>query len=202
MTGAINIPTILIWQDKWPVILIWQHVIEADTRALMLTQNRCVPNDLGMQGMCGHKQIGIWEKRRHLVTRQVDDAMCRLLVRTSVTRWRLWSSSHVARLFIAASSCKLVYNGDCSCAWASLCACGVCACENQPWAIMKVTYVRGWTSHVCDVKLSCPQKRPYSYLEHIRRWANVRYMLSLQHLPYYWLICSSQLCHVTNYLGM
>ena len=27
----------------------------------MLTQNRCEPNDLGMQGMCGHKQIGIWE---------------------------------------------------------------------------------------------------------------------------------------------
>ena len=27
----------------------------------MLTQNRCEQNDLGMQGMCGHKQIGIWE---------------------------------------------------------------------------------------------------------------------------------------------
>ena len=27
----------------------------------MLTQNRCEANDLGMQGMCGHKQIGIWE---------------------------------------------------------------------------------------------------------------------------------------------
>ena len=27
----------------------------------MLTQNRCEPNDLGMQGMCGHKEIGIWE---------------------------------------------------------------------------------------------------------------------------------------------
>ena len=27
----------------------------------MLTQNRCEPNDLGMQGMCDHKQIGIWE---------------------------------------------------------------------------------------------------------------------------------------------
>ena len=27
----------------------------------MLTQNSCEPNDLGMQGMCGHKQIGIWE---------------------------------------------------------------------------------------------------------------------------------------------
>ena len=27
----------------------------------MLTQNRCEPNDLGMQGMCGYKQIGIWE---------------------------------------------------------------------------------------------------------------------------------------------
>ena len=26
--------------------------------ALMLTQNRCEPNDLGM---CGHKQISIWE---------------------------------------------------------------------------------------------------------------------------------------------
>ena len=26
--------------------------------ALMLTQNRCEPNDLGM---CGNKQIGIWE---------------------------------------------------------------------------------------------------------------------------------------------
>ena len=26
----------------------------------MLTQNRCEPTDLGMQGMCGHKQIGIW----------------------------------------------------------------------------------------------------------------------------------------------
>ena len=26
--------------------------------ALMLTQNRCEPNDFGM---CGHKQIGIWE---------------------------------------------------------------------------------------------------------------------------------------------
>ena len=32
MTGGINIPTVL----------------EADTRALMLTQNRCEPNDLGM----------------------------------------------------------------------------------------------------------------------------------------------------------
>ena len=39
---------------------------------------------------------------------------------------------------------------------------------------MKVTYVRGWTSPLCDVKLSCPQKRPYSYLEHTRRRANVR----------------------------
>ena len=27
----------------------------------MLTQNRCEPGDLGMQGMCGHKQIAIWE---------------------------------------------------------------------------------------------------------------------------------------------
>ena len=36
------------------------------------------------------------------MTRQVDDAMCRLLVRTSVTRWRLLSSAHVARLRIAA----------------------------------------------------------------------------------------------------
>ena len=27
----------------------------------MLTQKICEPNDLGMQGMCGHKQIGIWE---------------------------------------------------------------------------------------------------------------------------------------------
>ena len=70
---------------------------------------------------------------------------------------------------------------------------GVGACENQPWAIMKVTYVRGWTSPVCDVKLSCLQKRPHSYLEHTRRRANVRDVLSLQHLPYYWLICS---CHV------
>ena len=41
------------------------------------------------------------------MARQVDDAMCRLLVRTSVTRWRLLSSSHVARLRIAASSCNL-----------------------------------------------------------------------------------------------
>ena len=54
-----------------------------------------------------------------------SDDMCRLLVRTSVTRWRLLSSLHVARLRIAASSCKLVYNGDCSCACASLCACGL-----------------------------------------------------------------------------
>ena len=29
--------------------------------ALMLTQNRCEPNDFGMSGMCGHNQIGIWE---------------------------------------------------------------------------------------------------------------------------------------------
>ena len=49
------------------------------------------------------------------MARQVYDDMCRLLVRTSVPRWRLLSSSHVARLRIAASSCKLVYNGDCSC---------------------------------------------------------------------------------------
>ena len=56
------------------------------------------------------------------MTRQVDDAMCRMLVRTSVTRWRRLSSSHVARLPIAASSCKLFYTGDCSCACASLCA--------------------------------------------------------------------------------
>ena len=27
----------------------------------MLTQNICEPGDLGMQGMCGHKQIAIWE---------------------------------------------------------------------------------------------------------------------------------------------
>ena len=27
----------------------------------MLTQNICEPNDLGMQGMCEHKQIGIWK---------------------------------------------------------------------------------------------------------------------------------------------
>ena len=46
---------------------------------------------------------------------------------------------------------------------------------------MKVTYVRGWTSPVCDVKLSCPQKRPYSCVEHTRRRANVRDVLSLQH---------------------
>ena len=59
--------------------------------------------------MCGHKQIGIWEMSKITVVdsnREVDDAMCRLLVRTSVTRWRLLSSSHV-RLRIAASSCKL-----------------------------------------------------------------------------------------------
>ena len=62
---------------------------------------------------------------------------------------------------------------------------GVRACENQPWAIMKVYYVRGWTSPVCDVKLSCPQKRPYSYLEHTIRRANMRDVHSLQHLPYY-----------------
>ena len=62
---------------------------------------------------------------------------------------------------------------------------GGCACENQPRAIMKVTYVRGWTSPDCDVKLSRPQKRPYSYLEHTRRGGNVRDVLSLQHLPYY-----------------
>ena len=42
-----------------------------------------------------------------MVTREVDDAMCRLLIRTSVTRWHLLSSSHVVRLRIAASSCKL-----------------------------------------------------------------------------------------------
>ena len=42
-----------------------------------------------------------------MVARQVDEAMCRLLVRTSVTRWRLLSSSHVVRLRIAASSCNL-----------------------------------------------------------------------------------------------
>ena len=41
------------------------------------------------------------------MARQVDDAMCRLLVRTSVTRWRLLSSSHGVRLRIAASSCNL-----------------------------------------------------------------------------------------------
>ena len=40
---------------------------------------------------------------------------------------------------------------------------------------MKVTYVRGWTSPVCDVKLSRPQKRPYSYT---RRRANVIDVLS------------------------
>ena len=27
----------------------------------MLTQHICEQNDLGRQGMCGHKQIGIWE---------------------------------------------------------------------------------------------------------------------------------------------
>ena len=36
--------------------------------------------------------------------RQVDDAMCRLVVRTSVTRWCLLSSSYVVWLRIAASS--------------------------------------------------------------------------------------------------
>ena len=41
------------------------------------------------------------------MARQVDDAMCRLLVRKSVTRWRLLSSLHVVRLRIAASSCNL-----------------------------------------------------------------------------------------------
>ena len=40
------------------------------------------------------------------MARQVDDAMCRLLVRTSVTRWRLLSS-YVVRLRIAASSSNL-----------------------------------------------------------------------------------------------
>ena len=60
--------------------------------------------------MCGHKQIGIWEMSKITVVdsnREVDDAMCRLLICTSVTRWRLLSSSHVVRLRIAASSCKL-----------------------------------------------------------------------------------------------
>ena len=41
------------------------------------------------------------------MVRQVDDAMCRLLVRTSVTRWRPLSSSHDVRFRIAASSCNL-----------------------------------------------------------------------------------------------
>ena len=82
----------------------------------------------------------------------------------------------------------------CLCKPVCMCVCVcVCAYENQPWAIMKVTYARGWTSPLCDVELSCPQKRPYSYLEHTRRRDNVRDVLSLQHLPYYWLICS---CHV------
>ena len=52
---------------------------------------------------------------------------------------------------------------------------------------MKVTYVRGWTSPVCDIKLSCPQKRPYSYIEHTRRRANVRDVLSLSVLARIWI---------------
>ena len=42
----------------------------------------------------------------------------------------------------------------CACVRACVRACVcVCVCENQPCAIMKVTYVRGWTSPVCDVML-------------------------------------------------
>ena len=168
--------------------------------------------------------------------------MCRLLVRTSVTRWRLLSSSHVARLYIAASSCKLVYNGDCSCACASLCACGwVCLwkpalSDNESnlrswmdlaclWckaflpsetSIQLLKHIRRW-ANVRDMlslqqpalsdnesnlrswmNLAClwckaflPSETFIQLLKHIRRWANVSDMLSVQHLPYYWLICSS-----------
>ena len=128
--------------------------------------------------------------------------MCRLLVRTSVTRWRLLSSSHVARLRIAASSCKLVYNGDCSWACASLCACGW-VCLWKPTLSDNESNLRSWMDLACLwCKAILPSETSIQLLKHIRRWANVRDMLSLQHLPYYWLICSSQFCHVTNYLGM
>ena len=66
------------------------------------------------------------------MTRQVDDVMCRLLVRTSITRWRLWSSSHVARLHIAASSCKLAYNGIARVPVQASVHVGVGACETSP----------------------------------------------------------------------
>ena len=61
------------------------------------------------------------------MTIQVDGARWRLLFRTSVTWWRFLSSSHVVRLRIAASFCKLVYTGDCSCACERVCV-RVCVC--------------------------------------------------------------------------
>ena len=42
----------------------------------MLTQNRCESNDLGMQGMCGHKQIGIWEVSNITVVVGNVDSTC------------------------------------------------------------------------------------------------------------------------------
>ena len=66
------------------------------------------------------------------MARQVDDAMCRLLVRTSVTRWRLLSSSHVARSRIALALVNWSIPGIASVPVKSCVHVGLCACENQP----------------------------------------------------------------------
>ena len=66
------------------------------------------------------------------MARQVDDDMCRLLVRTSVTRWRLLSSSHVARLYIAASSLNWSITGIARVPVQACVHVGGCAYENQP----------------------------------------------------------------------
>ena len=67
-----------------------------------------------------------------MVARQVDYAMCRLLVRTSVTMWRLLSSSHVARSRIALALVNWSIPGIASVPVQSCVHVGVGACDNQP----------------------------------------------------------------------
>ena len=56
----------------------------------MLTQNICEPNDLGMQGMCGHKQIGIWEVSKITVVDSND----------VVNHWLMTSAINIPKILI------------------------------------------------------------------------------------------------------